>query len=109
MNHFRAVSLAVAGLLAALLAVDDAAAASFQGKNVDGRRYQGSVLNNDDGLIDPVEFSFQSERAYVYLIGGGKLVLVLQDEDIADPHCIRADDPKRGTVWEINVKDLRAR
>jgi hypothetical protein len=109
MSRIRAISLAVAGLLAALLAVDDVAAASFQGRNVDGRRYQASVLNNDYGLIDAVEVCFQSERAYVYLVGGGKLVLVLQDEDIVDPHCIRADDPKRGTVWEINVKDLRAR
>jgi hypothetical protein len=109
MNRIRPISLAIAALLAALLAVEEAAGATFQGRSVDGRRYQASVLNNDYGLIDAVEVRFDSERAFVYLHGGGRLVLVLQDEDIADPHCIRADDPKRGTVWEINVKDLRAR
>ena len=109
MSRIRPVALAIAGLLAALLAVEEAAAATFQGRSVDGRRYHASVLNNDYGLIDAVEVRFQSEHAYVYLRGGGKLVLILQDEDIADPRCIPADDPRRGIVWEINVKDLRAR
>ena len=76
---------------------------------MDGRRYQASVLNPDYGLIDGVEIRFQSEHVYVYLHGGGRLVLILQDEDIADPRRIPADDPRRGIVWEIDVKDLRAR
>lgn len=109
MRRIRPIALAIAALLGASLAAEEAAAATFQGRNVDGRRYHASVLNNDYGLIDPVEVSFESERAYIHLRGGGKLVLVLQDEDIADPHCIPADDPRRGIVWEINVKDLRAR
>jgi hypothetical protein len=108
MIRITPLPLALAGLLAALLAADGAAA-TYQGRSVDGRRYQASVLNNDYGLIDAVEVRFQSEHAFVYLHGGGRLVLVLQDEDIADPHCIPADDPRRGIVWEINVKDLRAR
>jgi hypothetical protein len=105
----RSIALAGTGLLAALLAVEEASAATFQGRSVDGRRFQASILNHDYGLIDGVEVCFQSEHAYVYLRGGGRLVLVLQDEDIADPRCIPADDPRRGIVWEINVKDLRAR
>jgi hypothetical protein len=109
MIRIAPLPLALAGLLAALVAADGVAAATFQGKSVDGRRYQASVLNNDYGLIDAVEVRFQSEHAFVYLRGGGRLVLVLQDEDIVDPHCIPADDPRRGIVWEINVKDLRAR
>ena len=109
MSQIRPVLLASAGLLAALLAVEEVSAATFQGRSVDGRRYQASVLNQDYGLIDGVEVRFQSEHAFVYLRGGGKLVLILQDEDIADPRRIPADDPQRGIVWEINVKDLRAR
>jgi hypothetical protein len=109
MSRCRSIVLATSGLLAALLAVEEARAATFQGRSVDGRRYQASVLNHDLGLIDNVEVRFQSERAYVYLRGGGCLVLFLQDEDIADPRRIPADDPRRGVVWEINVKDLRAR
>ena len=99
----------LSGLLAVLPAASPAAAATFQGRSVDGPRYQASVLNNDYGLIDAVEVRFQGDHAYVYLHGGGRLVLLLQDEDIADPHRIAADDPRRGIVWEIDVKDLRAR
>jgi hypothetical protein len=109
MNRIRPIAVAIAVLLASLLVVEESAAATFRGQSVDGRRYHASVLNNDYGLIDAVEVLFESERAYVYLRGGGRLVLVLQDEDISDPHCIRADDPRRGIVWEINVKDLRTR
>jgi hypothetical protein len=109
MTRIRPIALATAGLLAALLTVGQAAAATFQGRNVDGRRYQASILNHDYGMIDGVEVRFESERAYIYLHGGGRLVLILQDEDIADPRRIPADDLRRGIVWEINVKDLRAR
>jgi len=109
MNRIRPIVLASAGLIVVLLAAAASAAATFQGRSVDDRRYHASVLNNDYGIIDAVEVRFESERAYVYLRGGGRLVLILQDEDIADPHCIRADDPRRGIVWEINVKDLRSR
>ncbi len=109
MHRNRWTALSCAGVLVALLAVRGASAATFQGRNVDGRRFQASILNYDYGLVDPVEVRFQAEHAYVYLRGGGRLMLVLQDEDIADPRCIRADDPRRGVVWEIHVKDLRAR
>jgi len=101
---------ALAGmLLATLLAAGAAAAATFHGRNVDGVRYQASVLNADFGMIDAVEVRFQGDHAFVYVHGGGRLVLVLQDEDIADPHRIPADDPRRGVVWEIDVKDLGSR
>jgi len=109
MSRIRRVALAIAGLLAALLAAEGSAAATFQGRSVDGRHYQASVLNHGYGMIDGVEVRFHGENAYVYLHGGGRLVLILRDEDIADPHCILADDPRRGILWEINVKDLRAR
>jgi hypothetical protein len=109
MNRIRSNALTVVGLLAVLLSVGEASAATFQGKSVDGRRYQASILNPDYGLIDGVEVRFQSEHVYVYLRGGGKLVLILQEEEIADPRRIPADDIRRGIVWEINVKDLRAR
>jgi hypothetical protein len=109
MNRIRLIAVIFAGVLVAQLAVQGACAATFQGRNVDGRRFQASILNYDYGLIDAIEVSFDAERAYIYLRGGGKLVLILQDEDIADPHCIRADDHRRGVVWEINVKNLRSR
>jgi hypothetical protein len=102
-------------ILAAMLATlavglaATASAATYRGRSVDGRRYQGSVLNYDYGMIDGVEVKFHAEHAFVYLHGGGRLVLILQDEDITDPHRIPADDPQRGIVWEISLTDLGAR
>jgi hypothetical protein len=109
MRRIPPIALAIAGLLAGLSVANEATAATFQGRSVDGKRYQASVLNQDYGLIDGVEVRFQGEHAYVYLRGGGKLVLILQDEDITDPCRVPADDYRRGVVWEINVKDLRTR
>jgi hypothetical protein len=109
MNRMRPILLGIAGLLAAVVPVEEPAAATFQGRSVDGRRYQASILNPDYGIIDGVEVRFQGDHAYVYLHGSGRLVLVLQDEDIADPRRIPADDLRRGVVWEIHVKDLRSR
>jgi hypothetical protein len=91
--------------LAIGVSVTTAPAATYRGRNVDGRRYQGSILNNDYGMIDGVEVKFEAEHAYIYL-RGGRLVLILQDESITDPHRIAADDPERGTVWEIRLTDL---
>jgi hypothetical protein len=90
------------------LAATTSPAASYHGRNVDDRRYQGSVLNYDYGMIDGVEVKFHADHAFVYLRGGGRLVLILQDENIVDPHRIPADDPQRGIVWEISVTDLGA-
>jgi hypothetical protein len=102
-------SAALVFLWLALLAASTAHSATYQGRNVDGKRYQGSVLNNDYGLIDDVEIKFHGDHAYVYLHGGGRLVLILDEEEIVDPHRIPASDIKRGIVWEINVKDLVGR
>ena len=103
----RIVCATLALLLAGLAGASRAA--TYRGRSVDHRRYQGSVLNSDYGLIDGVEVKFHGEHAFVYLRGGGRLVLILHDEDITDPHRIPADDPRRGTVWEISVTDLSAR
>jgi hypothetical protein len=106
-RNARILAVLVASLTTALV-VASSSAASFRGRSVDERRYQGSVLNYDYGLIDGVEVKFHAEHAYIYLRGGGRLVLILQDETIADPHRIPADDPLRGVVWEISVTDLGA-
>ena len=80
--------------------LESAARALGAAQPVAAAQYQGLLQDIAGG---------QDEHAFVYLHGGGRLVLVLQDEDITDPHCIPADDPRRGIVWEIRVKDLRGR
>jgi hypothetical protein len=100
---------AVLAALAVGLAATTSPAATYHGRSVDSRSYRGSILNYDYGLIDNVEVRFNSEHAYVQLHGGGRLVLILHDEDITDPHRIPADDPQRGIVWEISLTDLGPR
>lgn len=96
--------LAALGLAAAAGALR---AAVYQGRNVDGRHYQGSIVNYDYGAYDNLDIQFHGERVFVTFPAGGRLVLILDDEEIQDPHHIRADDPRRGIAWEIDVKDLR--
>ena len=105
-RHITRAALHVA--LACLFATA-AAAASHKGRSVDGQRYHGSVLNNDYGSYEGVEIKFQGDHAFVYFAAGGRLVLILDDEEIVDPHSIYAHDPRRGISWEIDVKDLSAR
>ena len=102
-SHILAVALAA---LATVLAATAAPAATYRGRSVDERSYRGSILNYDYGLVDNVEVRFHAEHAYVSLHNGGRLVLVLQDEEIADPHRIPAEDPRRGILWEICLTDL---
>lgn len=109
MRRTEVIPLAALGLLTALLAAGPALPATYHGKSVDGRRYVASILNNDWGRFDNVEVKFHEDRAYAYLPSGGRLVLVLQDEEITDPHCIPAQDPRRGMWWEIDVKDMSLR
>jgi hypothetical protein len=109
MSHTARILSVILASLALGLVAGASSAATYHGRSVDGRRYQGSILNYDYGLIDGVEVKFHAEHAFVYLRGGGRVVLILQDEDIADPHRIPAEDPQRGVVWEISVTDLTAR
>ena len=95
--------LALAALAAAWA---PAAAATYKGRNVDRLRYQGSILNPDYGQFDDVELRFHGDQVFVYFQGGGRLVLNLEDEEIADPHRIPAHDARRGVTWEVNAKDL---
>ena len=103
--------IAAAALLAVVMLAGPVAsghAASYQGRNVDSRRYHGSVVNYDYGAYDNVEIQFHGDRAFVYFPAGGRLVLILDEEDIQDAHHIRANDPRRGIEWEIDVRDLVA-
>ncbi len=105
----RVAGIALPALLAlALLAAGVAPlrAAVYQGRIVDGHRYHASIVNYDYGAYDNVEVQFHGDRAFVYFPEGGRLVLILEEEEIQDPHHIRTEDPRRGIAWEIDVKDL---
>ena len=109
MTRFTRYALAALGLIAGLLAAGAAIPATYHGRSLDGKRYQASILNPDHGLVDNVEVKFHDEHAYVYLRGGARLVLILEEEEVTDPHHIFADDLRRGITWEINLKELIGR
>ncbi len=108
MAGLRILAPAALLVVAALAAARAAAPATFHGRSVDDRRYQASIVNADYGAYDDVEVRFHDETAYVYFHRGGRLVLMLEEAEITDPHEIRAYDPRRGITWEIDVKDLGA-
>lgn len=102
-------ALSLTLFLVAVSSPAPASAARFHGKSVDGPRFHGSIINHDFGSFDDLEFRFQGETAYVYFPTGGRMVLILEDEEIANPRAISAHDPRRGIMWEIDVIDMGAR
>jgi hypothetical protein len=109
MRRTPPIALAVLGLLTGALAASVALPATYHGRDLDGRRYQASVLNADFGQIDNAEVRFQGDHAYVYIHGRTRLLLILEDEEIVDPHRIPAEDPRHGITWEIDLKELAGR
>ncbi len=98
----------VSSIVAALLTLAGAVgAAEFNGRNVDRRTWTCHASTNDYGVFRNSEVRFDGERAYVTLPHGVRLVLILEDERILDPHAIVAYDHKRGLRWELDVLDLR--
>ncbi len=106
MSRTSASAWAAAATLALALVAGAAVAASYRGESLDGKRYQASILNADFGRYDNVEVRFQGDHAYVYMHGRSRLVLILEDEEITDPHRIPADDPRHGVTWEIDLREL---
>jgi hypothetical protein len=94
-------------LLAALLLLGSACgAAEFRGRVIDRRTWHCDATTNDFGVFRDCEVRFDGERAYVVLPHGVRLVLILDEENISDPHSVGAYDHKRGIRWELDVYDL---
>lgn len=105
MQHHRRWFACVLGVALAV-AWGPASAAVYRESSVDGRRYRGTLHHADYGRYENAEIRFRGEHVYVHFVQGGRLVLVLEDEDIQDPHEIMAYDPRRGITWELDVKDM---
>lgn len=99
----RRLALAV---LVACACATPAVAATYKDRSVDRVRYHARISNGDYGTYDNVEVKFHGDHADVYFPRGGRLVLLLEDEVIVDPHEIVAHDPLRGITWEVDVRDL---
>ena len=97
-------TLAILLLVTALPAV--ARAATYHGRSVDGPRFSASIRNEDAGAISNVEVKFWGRNVTVFL-RGRTLNWVLDEEEIADPRHITAQDDQHGMQWEIDVRNLR--
>ena len=93
-------------LAAALVAAAPAAAAEYKGRNIDRRTWHCTASNNDYGTFRNLDVRFDGERAYLTFPNGVRIVLVLDEERIVDPHAVAAYDHKRGVRWELDLLDL---
>jgi len=102
MRMRRIVALTLAGALLA----GTAGAAVYKGRRVDGRWYQGRIVNTTFGAYD-CEVRFDGERALMRLRGAGlQIEGFLEDEVITDPREISVEDPRRGVWWTLSVFNL---
>ena len=92
-------ALALGMLLPAVLL-----AASFRGRPVDGRWYEGRAVSTTYGAYD-CRIQFHGENVYLQ-VGSVQVVCMLDDEVITDPHEIIAHDPRRGVDWTIDCFNL---
>ena len=95
------------GLAAGLAVLPIAAlAATFNGRSVDGRWYDGRVVSTTYGAYD-CQVRFNGDRAFIRLTSAGITVVGIMDEEaILDPHEIVVNDPKRGVNWSLDCFDL---
>ncbi len=81
-------------------------AASYKGRRVDGRWFEGRVVNTTFGAYD-CQVRFSGERALIRLPALSlQLEGFLEDEIITDPHDITVEDPRRGVFWTLSVFNL---
>ncbi len=102
-TRFRTVLIAA---LAALATAAFAHAATFNGKSVDDKWYEGRAVSTAYGGYR-CQIKFHGDRVFFKLNGSGQQIVgMLDDEVITDPHEIVVDDPKRGGYWTLDVYNL---
>jgi hypothetical protein len=88
------------------LATTTAFGASYKGRHVDGRWFEGRVMNEDFGAYD-CQVRFHDDRAMVRFTSLNlQMEGFLEEEAIADPHRITLYDPRRGMYWTLDVFNL---
>ncbi len=99
-------SLSVAFLAAALTLPAAPRAATHDGRNVDGRWYEGRAVSTTFGSY-ACQIKFSGDRALIKLSEAGiQIVGMLDEEGILDPHDIVVNDPKRGVYWTLDCFDM---
>jgi hypothetical protein len=100
----RSILLAV--LLACALGAATVTAATYQGRRVDGRWYEGRAVSNSFGAYE-CQIKFDDDRVLLKVPAAGiQIVAFLEDEMITDAHDITVYDPRRGVYWTLDVFNL---
>ncbi|MFN8588294.1 MAG: hypothetical protein U0704_10900 [Candidatus Eisenbacteria bacterium] len=101
-------ALVPAALLGGALATSSAThAATYEGRSVDDRWYEGRAVSTTYGAYR-CQIKFHGDRVYFRPEGTSvQVVAFLDEEAITDPHDILARDPKRGVNWTLEVVDLK--
>ncbi len=93
--------------LAAALLAPPAAAATYQGQNVDGKWFGAKLVNSTFGAYE-THVKFQGDRVVYGDPSGASYYLgTLEDEEILDPHDVQVYDARRGVWWSVSVRNLR--
>ena len=92
--------------LAVLLLAGASFAATHGGRRVDGRWFDGRIVNTTFGSYD-CQVKFDGDRATLKLHSSNlQIVGFLEEEEIFDPREITLYDPRRGVYWTLSVHNL---
>jgi len=81
-------------------------AAEYQGKNIDGERFDCTAYSYSTSKYYYGHVEFNGDEATVYLPSGGYVLLTLDDEELDDPSSISAFDYKNSVFWDLEVDEL---
>ena len=89
-----------------LLLASSSLAATHGGRRVDGRWFDGRIVNTTFGAYD-CQVKFDGDRATLKLASSNlQIVAFLEEEEIFDPSEITLYDPRRGVYWTLSVHNL---
>ena len=78
-------------------------AATYNQRNIDGKRFNAQAFSYATGRWYDVQVQFSGDQASIYFPRGGRLIVVIDDEEIDDLDEISAFDYNRAEHWTIDI------
>ncbi|MFI5305303.1 MAG: hypothetical protein ACHQYP_10990 [Nitrospiria bacterium] len=91
---------------AILFTIQLASAAEYNGKNIDGEEYSGTIYSYDTGSYYDVDVEFENDEATIHFSNGGQRTIALDNQEIEDPGSVSAYDYQSGTFFDLDVSSL---
>lgn len=103
-------SLGLALLLSGLC-VPAAIAVEYQGKVIDGQKFDATAYSHESGGTFNVKVQFKNKQATLYFVNGGKQTIRLDSREIEDPQEIvgwgRPFGVRLGEFFNVGLSDNR--